>query len=634
MWSLELFRTKQHSLAKQYLYFTIAVITLIILIILWISFSTYHSYKIDKNYFLEKEGQKLVSEVDEKFTYIEHFLKFIGTKVNNSPSKDDETITSIIKHHTDNFRDDIFSWHAIYFTRKDGLLIADSVNGSVPIRKITKEKRSWIESAKKEPWKLKLAKPDIGVISKDYVISSAIGIHDNIHDKFIGYISAGVSIEKLTSRLLQIMGDEISFVILDQDMNFIATSEPIITEKNFMVSDTIAKEISLLANSPNSKLSKPFEVHNYIFSHFYSSPKYPLYIFVGQNKHYYFQELKEELLPRIVLYISLGIIFTSILLFLGYQVIKPIIELGRAADNISKGKKPNIPNYSARELTVLSEQLTNIDEINRNLRRKQNQLSEMNSELANANEFIKSNMSFLSHELTNPISTIMGFAKILRGKLEKFKDEETKQFVELIHKASIHQNKQLTFFLKLFQFQEAHKTVEEKEIDLKELIEWNISMINHHLKEKSIAVKITVSKNLGMFGDEIMIGQLVQNLAANAAKYNKVDGVINIRAYVGKKTGKLNLEIEDTGIGIAKEDLDRIFKKFTRIKNKESSKSLGYGIGLAYAKECAIAHEGVIRVKSTLTKGTTFRVTFPKHRVRRIVSITDQNVKVLSGSAS
>lgn len=615
MWSSELFKTKQHSLAKQYLYFTIAVITLIIVIILWISFSTYHSYKLDKTLFLEKEGQKLVNVLDEKFTYIEHFLKFIGTKVNNTPDKDDETIASIIRHHADNFRDDIFAWHAIYFTKKDGSLFADSVNGVVPIKNITKEKRSWIETAKKEPWKLKLAKPDIGVISKDYVISSAIGIQDLHSNKFIGYISAGVSIEKLTSSLLHAMGDEISFVILDKDLNFISTSEPTITEKNFLINDAIKKDIEITDKSYGTKLSKALDVNNYIFTHLHTSLKYPFYIFVGQNKHFYFHELKEELLPKVVLYISLGIIFTSILLFLGYQVIKPIIELGRAADNISKGKKAIIPTYSARELTVLSDQLANIDEINKNLRKKQQMLSEVNLDLANANEFIKSNMSFLSHELTNPISTIMGFAKMLKKKFEDTKDKEAQEFIDLIHKASVHQNKQLSFFLKLFQFQEANKRIEEKEINLRELVEWNVSMIKHHLNAKKIDVQVAVSKNLYMLGDEIMIGQLVQNLAANAAKYNKVDGKIIIRAFVGKKTGKLIIEVEDTGIGIAKENLNKIFKKFTRIKNQDNTRTLGYGIGLAYAKECAIAHGGIIRVKSALGKGATFITTFPKNRV-------------------
>jgi signal transduction histidine kinase len=444
-------------------------------------------------------------------------------------------------------------------------------------------------------------------------LPAAIGIEDKEKNKFIGYLSAGISIEKLTTRLLQSSMDEISFVIFDDDMNLITSSEPTINESNFPMSDSLRRLIADNTDRDVNEFFRPVSSGQYIYTHYTRSQKYPFTILVGQNKHFYYQELKEELLPKVIMYISLGVIFTSILLFLGYQVIKPIIELGHAADNISKGKAVTIPTYKAYELGTLSSQLENIADITKNLRIKQIALGKANQDLEQANSFIKSNMSFLSHELINPISSITGFAQLLSKKVEKYKDNELKDFVDIVLKTSVHQNKQLNYFLKLFKFQESDKYHEDKELDMKELIQWNVSMINHHAKKQEVEIKIEVEPNLKIVGDEMMIGQLIQNLASNAAKYNKKGGTLKVSAFTNSK-GCIVLNFADTGIGIPKKDLEKIFKKFTRLKTKESNKTIGYGIGLAYAKECALAHGANITVKSTVGKGTTFTVTFPSFR--------------------
>lgn len=627
MWNYNnLINTKEHSLAKQYLYFTMAVISLILVIILWISFSTYYSYKEDKSLFLEREGYKLVTDFDEKITYIEHLLKFLGNKVTNIRNVNDAKIVNLINHHTDNFHEDIFAWHAIYFTNKKKSLIADSVNGVVPIRSVSAQKRPWIDKAYANPWTLYFAKPDIGLVSRDYIMSAAIGIRDNKTLKFHGYLSAGISIEKLTSRLLRTTGDEISFVIIDKENNFITSSEPMITDENFNFNSTTPNDFLKFPRAHSNKLDKPIEAEKHIFTHMFTSSKFPFLIFIGQNKHFYYQELKEELLPRIILYISLGIIFTGILLFLGYQVIKPIIELGQAADNISNNKRANIPQYQAKELATLANQLSNINSITGNLRQKQKEISEKNQELATANEFIKSNMSFLSHELINPISTIIGFANVLKDKASNFKDNEIKTAIKYINKASIHQEKQLKFFLNLFKFQGQKKELEEKEIDLTELIEWNVSMVSHHAKKKNLTFHINVQKDMKIIGDEIMLGQLIQNLASNAAKYNKEDGEVFINAHT-TKSDKILIDFKDTGIGIEKKDLDKIFKNFTRIENSSTVTTLGYGIGLPYSKKCAIAHGGKITVSSTLGSGSRFRVSLPSFRLIKKKTTTRKKAK-------
>lgn len=606
---LNIIKSKQRSLAQQYLFFTIIVVSLIISSILWVSYSTYKSYDQEHNISLIQEAQKIQITFDEKITFGEHFLRYIGTKIQHSTTKNIETIANIISQPPDNSKKNGYIWNTIAFTNSNYQITATNSRGVIDplnIKDVYPQYLDWLKhKVRLDSQKIHFSTPNLSVITNDYVFPMGISIYDKIQHHLIGFLIMGIKVEKLTSSLLNIMNKDISFIILDGKNNVISTSEPFI-ENDIKVDKKLTQDANSIYPK---KLTSKLEFGNFIFTYYLNSSKFPFTILIGYDSNNYSQQFKKELLPKVSIYIFLGIVFTSILLFLAYQVIKPILELGEAADDISKGKPIQIPRYKAKELNVLAHQLENISNTTKSLRKKQTQLSHANTELKNANEFIRSNMSFLSHELTNPVSSIIGFAKILHQKVKQINNDELTTFSDIIYKTAVHQSKQLIFFLKSFQFQEAKKRMEVKKINVKEMIEWNISMIRHHAAQQNIKIHIGVEPNLTLYGDEIMIGQLIQNLASNGAKYNKPGGTLRIKAYQ-QNYKNLTIEVADTGIGIAKKDLDKIFKIFTRIKNK-NNKSIGYGIGLAYAKRCIEAHNGTITVKSKLGAGTTFKVTLP-----------------------
>jgi signal transduction histidine kinase len=99
------------------------------------------------------------------------------------------------------------------------------------------------------------------------------------------------------------------------------------------------------------------------------------------------------------------------------------------------------------------------------------------------------------------------------------------------------------------------------------------------------------------------------NLLDNAIKYNRRGGRVIIRAR--KDEGGVCVEVQDTGIGMAKKDLDHIFDEFYRVKTKETQAIAGTGLGLAIAKKIVEAHNGQIEVESKPHQGSTFRVLLP-----------------------
>lgn len=602
-------RRGRFSLVQEYLYFSAAVLAIIIASSFFLIFQTLQTFEQDRHKLLYQEAQKIQMFFDERIMYIEHILQFIGTKISSNSNQSLNNIADTIMHHKNNFNDEAFSWNMFALISPDYEVVADSIHGLIkdPIS-IATDRRPWLLEAQNQFWRIKFSKPDVALIGGDYVLPTGISIPERKTNKLIWYLTAGISIEKITSRLLKVARDS-SFIILDNQHNIITSSEA----EMFSIKDKLPIWLEQYSSGNSiQRMNRVLSLGNFDYSYAAHSEQYPFVILIGQDRKIYNRQLRSALLPRILTYLGVGLIFASSMLFLGYQVIRPLLFFGKAADAISKGQPIDIPKYQQRELRMLGSQLEKIDSVTKDLRHKQTQLSKINHELQNANSFIKNNMSFLSHELTNPISSIMGFAQLLNGKIKDINDSESKEYAEMIHKTAIHQNKQLNFFLRMFQFQEARKKPESKEIDLKQAIEWNVSMIRHYAKEKDVRIKIEVETGLKIMGDEIMIGQLIQNLAANAAKYNKQGGEIIIRAY-SRYSNQVAIDFIDTGIGIAEHDISRIFKKFTRIRNTEQKKTIGYGIGLAYAKRCALLHNGKILVRSKLGIGSIFTAILPKN---------------------
>lgn len=612
---------EKYSLRIQYTLFTVIGSLFVVLGFVWISYSTYLSFH--KNYAQEimVQSGEIKDLFDEKVTFIEHFLQFVGSQIKSSQKKSIKDIASIIKHRNydqnlvQDQNDDAITWNMVNYITPEGYLVADSKTGMrTPIPVFGK--RDWINFAKDTPWKLKFSDPAVGFITGDYIIPSGIGIYDDKGKKFYGLISSSISVEKLTSSLVQLVDDNIVFALFNDSFKNVLISDPFIDAQalNSKV-DEYRKVLKTRSNTYTAfELPEGIKIGDVVFSYYVHSSKFPFWFLVGFNNNYYARELFNEILPKLLLNFVFWMLFSSIFIYLSYQVVRPIVVLGKAADHISKGKSIDLPNFKAKELNLLAKQLNTISKIHSSLKSKQNKLYKMNMELSTANEFIKSNMSFLSHELVNPTASILEFSKMLGKRLEyKLDDKESKDYLSIINKASIHLNKQLNFFMKLFRFQAEQKQIEEKPVALKQLIDWNLSMIMHHANCKQVSVSAEVPENLSLLGDEIMIGQLVQNIAANGAKYNKVDGSLTVKAFMNQK-GEIEIHFIDTGVGISENDLGNIFKLFKRAPVTKKSKTVGYGIGLAYAQRCVEAHGGKIAVTSKLGKGSIFKVIFPKNR--------------------
>jgi signal transduction histidine kinase len=225
----------------------------------------------------------------------------------------------------------------------------------------------------------------------------------------------------------------------------------------------------------------------------------------------------------------------------------------------------------------------------------------------------------VSHELRNPISVLVTSTDFL----DSHSEELTADIIEKLKegmKKNIYLLKDLVDdILMLSRIDERKITLEWEEVKPFDIIQEILLLMEPIGNRKNITFKVNFDPNINMYGDSKRLDQIFRIFIDNAIKYSAKDSVVMIEA-VDSYRGYLNKRdidgvlfiIEDTGIGIAKDDIPNLFKRFFR--SDKVSDIPGTGLGLSIAKELIELHGGSIDVESQLMKGTKFCIFFPKSK--------------------
>jgi len=234
-------------------------------------------------------------------------------------------------------------------------------------------------------------------------------------------------------------------------------------------------------------------------------------------------------------------------------------------------------------------------------------LDELNASL----EFKSKFLANVSHELRTPLNAILGFSQLLLEQSYGKINPEQKEFMKDINSAGNHLLRLINSILDLSKIEAGKLIIRPEKVNLNKLIN-KIDMIIHPLyTKKGIEFIIEgITNNDYLFADSLHFKQILFNLLSNSIKFTE-KGIITLRAI--EKLDHWEFQIEDTGIGIAKENFDIIFREFGRIEDDRTNEIPGVGLGLALTKRLINLHGGEIWFKSELNKGTTFFFTIPKN---------------------
>lgn len=241
-------------------------------------------------------------------------------------------------------------------------------------------------------------------------------------------------------------------------------------------------------------------------------------------------------------------------------------------------------------------------------------IAEENYEKIQREELRKQFTANVSHELKTPLTSISGFAEILKngGTDEK----TTKDFAGTIYEESQRMISLVNDIIKLSKLDEKSISLEKEPIELLGLSKEIAKILSASAKAKNI--KLDVHGDSGkIMGVQPVIYEMIYNLIDNAIKYNVQNGTVEVTVKEenpekGHTFGnKTVISVRDTGIGIPKNEQDRVFERFYRIDKSRSKELGGTGLGLSIVKHAAKFHDAAINLSSKEGEGSTFTITFP-----------------------
>ncbi|MBS4538502.1 HAMP domain-containing protein [Clostridium sp. D2Q-11] len=215
----------------------------------------------------------------------------------------------------------------------------------------------------------------------------------------------------------------------------------------------------------------------------------------------------------------------------------------------------------------------------------------------------------VSHELKTPITTIKSYTEtLLDGALES-KDLSI-QFLGVVNDECDRMSRIVRDLLQLSNFDNKEVKWEKEFISLSDLLLKSYTKLEISIKEKKQEIKIDVDDNVPLvYADKDAIEQVILNILSNAIKYTPENGFIEVKGV--KQSEAVKIIIEDNGIGIPKEDLERIFERFYRVDKARSRDLGGTGLGLSISKRIIESHNGKINIESEYGKGTRVNITLP-----------------------
>lgn len=211
----------------------------------------------------------------------------------------------------------------------------------------------------------------------------------------------------------------------------------------------------------------------------------------------------------------------------------------------------------------------------------------------------------VSHELKTPLTSIFGYAEIMKSGIAK--PEDMTRFSEKIYNEASRLITLIEDIIKLSKLDEEKVAIEKEEVNLYELCCDVCNRLAFQAEKRKINLEITGEKVL-YTGVKQILDEMVYNICENAIKYNINGGMVKV--WVGNTLEGPKIIVEDTGIGIPDGQKERIFERFYRVDKSHSKETGGTGLGLSIVKHGAIFHNAQINVESTLGKGTKMEIIF------------------------
>lgn len=280
------------------------------------------------------------------------------------------------------------------------------------------------------------------------------------------------------------------------------------------------------------------------------------------------------------------------------SILKPLQEISAVIRKANFGKeKIEFQNYSYSELQEITDALQTMN----------NQIAKNLENLEREKQIRQEFFTNASHELKTPLTSIRGYSELLRQHAITDPDQ-IDHCLDCVLKESDHMTKLINDILTISKLEAKDYVVQKSHIKLKDLLENVLNSLSVQAKAMNLDIDASC-ENVTVYANLDHIQGILYNLISNAIKYNKPNGKIII--IIKERLDNILIKVMDTGIGISKEDQEKVFQRFYRVDKQRSKIVAGTGIGLAIVKHIVQFYNGSISLKSKENEGTSIEISLP-----------------------
>jgi signal transduction histidine kinase len=270
---------------------------------------------------------------------------------------------------------------------------------------------------------------------------------------------------------------------------------------------------------------------------------------------------------------------------------------------------PNIMTFYAFRLYI-SQTKSQMDRLEDIVAERTDELQKANEDLKELDHVKTTFFSVINHEMRSPLTAIIGYIYLIR-KINTLSPKQA-EMLDIIQSNSSQLLGLVNDILDISRLEDGRLNIIPKVMALDEAVDTALNAIKPLADEKHIEITIEVETALpAIYGDQKRVVQILTNLLSNAVKYTPNAGQVSLQMIPCEPEGKIEVSIEDTGIGIPADQLPSIFNRFSRIEREAIQNIIGTGLGLYITKGLVEAHGGQITVQSEEGTGTCFTFTLP-----------------------